>query len=194
MNANKNKNNQPNKVKIDLALDRCKDSIQGLLNQYQTSVEAYLSKIVTLKRERRISEVDRYKQKLKLVLARQAKMQDLMDQVEQFSFMIDEAFAKNDVYASIGTVLDETNKISISPEIKKILKQVSDFDDIFSKGIKKMDGIFGRVSKKISDIDNATSSVNDKEIEDIVSSRLEQYDEITSQEAEADEDLFNLKK
>lgn len=194
MNANKNKNNQPNKVKIDLALDRCKDSIQGLLNQYQTSVEAYLSKIVTLKRERRISEVDSYKQKLKLVLARQAKMQDLMDQVEQFSFMIDEAFAKNDVYASIGTVLDETNKISISPEIKKILKQVSDFDDIFSKGIKKMDGIFGRVSKKISDIDNATSSVNDKEIEDIVSSRLEQYDEITSQEAEADEDLFNLKK
>ncbi len=194
MLGKKDKKVQPNKVKIDLALDRCKDSIQGLLNQYQTSVEAYLQKIVTLKRERRISEVDRYKQKLKLVLARQAKMQDLMDQVEQFSFMIDEAFAKNDVYASIGTVLDEANKISVSPEIKKILRQVSDFDDIFTKGIQKMDGIFGRVSKKISDIDNATSNVNDKEIDDIVSSRLEQYDEMTSQEAEADEDLFNLKK
>ncbi len=194
MSGKNNKNAQPNKVKIDLALDNCKDSIKGLLDQYQATVESYLSKIVNLKRERRISEVDRYKQKLKLVLARQAKMQDLMDQVEQFSFMIDEAFAKNAVYASIGTVLDETNKISISPEIKKILKQVSDFDDIFSKGIKKMDGIFGRVSKKISDIDNAASSVNDKEIDDIVSSRLEQYDEITSQEAEADEDLFDLKK
>lgn len=194
MNKSKDKSNQPNKVKIDLALDRCKDSIQGLLNQYQTTIESYLSKIVSAKRDRRPSEVDRYKQKLKLVLARQAKMQDLMDQVEQFSFMIDEAFAKNDVYASIGTVLDETNKISISPEIKRILKQVSDFDDIFSKGIKKMDGIFGRVSKKISDIDNAASSVNDREIDDIVSSRLDQYDEITSQEAEADEDLFNLKK
>ena len=187
----KNKDVKPNKVKIELALDNCKDSIQELLNQYQTTIDAHLAKIVALKRERRFNEADRYKQKLKLVLARQTKMQDLMDQVEQFAFMIDEAFAKSDVYASIGTVLDEANKISVSPEIKKILKQVSEFDDMFSKGLGKMDAIFGTVSKKISDIDS-NSTTFDNEIDDIVSSRLNQLDERTTMEAAADDALFKL--
>lgn len=84
----------------------------------------------------------------KLVLSRQAKMNDLLDQVEQFSYMIDEVFAKNAVYNSLGTVLNETNKIDISPEVKKILKQVSDFEDIFSKGLNKLDSVFGKVSQK----------------------------------------------
>lgn len=183
---------KPNRVKIELAFDRCKDSIQELLNQYQATIDSYLAKMVTLKRERRMTEADRYKQKIKLVLARQAKMQDLIDQVEQFQFMIDEAFAKNDVYGSIGAVLDEANKISVSPEIKKILKQVNEFDDIFTKGIGKMDAIFGKVSKKISDIDSATSAAQDKEIDDIVSARLEQLDEQTTLEASADDSLFKL--
>lgn len=183
---------KPNRVKIELAFDRCKDSIQELLNQYQATIDSYLAKMVTLKRERRMTEADRYKQKIKLVLARQAKMQDLIDQVEQFQFMIDEAFAKNDVYGSIGAVLDEANKISVSPEIKKILKQVSQFDDIFTKGIGKMDSIFGKVSQKISDIDSATSAAQDKEIDDIVSARLEQLDEQTTLEASVDDSLFKL--
>lgn len=192
MGIKKDKDVKPNKVKIEIALDNCKDSIQELLNQYQGTIDSYLSKIVALKREKRITEADRYKDKLKLVLSRQAKMQDLMDQVEQFAFMIDEAFAKSAVYASIGTVLNETNKINVSPEIKKILKQVNSFDDIFSKGLNKMDAIFGKVSKKISDIDSATASAQDKEIDDIVSARLEQLDARTTQEAEADDALFNL--
>ena len=75
-------------------------------------------------------------------------MNDLLDQVEQFSYMIDEVFAKNAVYNSLGTVLNETNKIDISPEVKKILKQVSDFEDIFSKGLNKLDSVFGKVSQK----------------------------------------------
>lgn len=183
---------KPNKVKIELAFDNCKDSIQELLDQYQATIDNYLSKMVSLKKERRITEADRYKQKLKIVLSRQAKMLDLMDQVEQFSYMIDEAFAKSAVYESMGAVLNETNKINMSPEIKKILKQVNDFDDIFSKGLNKMDSIFGKVSKKISDIDQATSASQDKEIDDIVASRLEQYDRQTTQEAEADAGLFSL--
>ena len=85
-------------------------------------------------------------------------MNDLLDQVEQFSYMIDEVFAKNAVYNSLGTVLNETNKIDISPEVKKILKQVSDFEDIFSKGLNKLDSVFGKVSQKISDIDNNISA------------------------------------
>lgn len=186
------KNAKPNKVKIELAFDRCKESVQELLDQYQATIDGYLAKMVSLKKEGRLAEADRYKQKLKLVLGRQAKMNDLMDQVEQFSYMIDEAFAKSAVYDALGAVMGETNKINMSPEIKKMLKQVSEFDDIFSKGLNKMDSIFGKVSRKISDIDSDMSSVHDKEIDDIVSKRLDQYDHQTTVEAEADNDLFKL--
>ena len=186
------KNAKPSKIKIEMAFDKCKDSVQELLDQYQVTIDGYLAKMVALKKEGRIVEADRYKQKLKLVLGRQAKMNELMDQVEQFSYMIDEAFAKSAVYDSLGAVMSETNKINMSPEIKKMLKQVNDFDDIFSKGLNKMDSIFGKVSRKISDIDSDMSNVHDKEIDDIVSKRLDQYDHQTTVEAEADNDLFKL--
>ena len=183
---------KPNKIKIDLAFDRCKDSVQELLDQYQGTIDNYLAKMVSLKREGRTTEANRYKQKLKLVLSRQAKMNDLMDQIEQFNYMVDEAFAKSAVYDALGTVIGETNKINMSPEIKKMLKQVNEFDDIFSKGLSQMDAIFGKVSSKISDIDNDMSGVQDQEIDAIVSMRLEQYDQQTTLEAEANSDLFRL--
>jgi hypothetical protein len=106
--------------------------------------------------------------------------------------MVDEAFAKSAVYDALGTVMGETNKINMSPEIKKMLKQVNEFDDIFSKGLSQMDAIFGKVSSKISDIDNDMSGVQDQEIDAIVSMRLEQYDQQTTLEAEANSDLFRL--
>ena len=186
------KNAKPSKVKIELAFDRCKDSVQELLDQYQETIDGYLAKMVTLKKEGRLVEADRYKQKLKLVLGRQAKMNDLMDQIERFSYMIDEAFAKSAVYDALGSVMNETNKINMSPEIKKMLKQVNEFDDIFSKGLSKMDSIFGKISSKISDIDSDMSGVQDREIDDIISKRLDQYDQQTTMEAEADTDLFRL--
>lgn len=192
MKSKDNKNAKPNKVKIELAFDGCKDSIQELLDQYQATIDGYLSKMVSLKREGRITEADRYKQKLKLVLSRQAKMNDLLDRVEQFSYMIDEVFAKNAVYNSLGTVLNETNKIDISPEVKKILKQVSDFEDIFSKGLNKLDSVFGKVSQKISDIDNSISASQDSEIDAIVERRLAQYEEQTTREAQTESDVFRL--
>ena len=192
MKSKDNKNAKPNKVKIELAFDGCKDSIQELLDQYQATIDGYLSKMVSLKREGRIAEADRYKQKLKLVLSRQAKMNDLLDQVEQFSYMIDEVFAKNAVYNSLGTVLNETNKIDISPEVKKILKQVSDFEDIFSKGLNKLDSVFGKVSQKISDIDNNIWGSQDSEIDAIVERRLAQYEEQTTREAQTESDVFRL--
>lgn len=186
------KDAKPNKIKIELAFDRCKGAIQQLLDQYQKNIDNYLAKMVLLKKEGRTIEAERYKNKLKLVLSRQTKMNDLMDQVEQFSYMIDEAFAKSAVYDALGSVLSETNKINMSPEIKKILKQVNDFDDIFTKGIGKMDSIFGKVSKKISDIDQDTSSEQDREIDAIISRRLEQYDEQTTRQAQEENNLFDL--
>ena len=186
------KNNAPNKIKIDMAFDNCRDSVQDLLDQYQSTIDGYVSKMVLLKREGRVTEADRYKQRLRLVLARQTKMNDLMDQIDQFSYMVDEAFAKNAVYGALGSVMEETNKINMNVEIKKMLKQVSEFDDIFSKGLKTMDAIFGRVSNKISDIDKNMSGVQDKEIDLIVSKRLEQYDRQTTQDAATNSDLFKL--
>jgi hypothetical protein len=192
MQGKDKKSVKPNKVKIELAFDKCKSCIQELLDQYQASIDGYLSKMVALKKEGRLSESDRYREKLKLVLARQAKMNDLMDQVEQFSYLVDEAFAKSAVYESLGTVLTETNKIDMSSDVKKMLKQMGDFDAVFSKGLGKMDSIFGKVSRKISDIDASASASQDREIDDIVARRLQQYDEQTTQEAEADAGLFNL--
>ncbi len=186
------KNVKPSKIKIEMAFDNCREAVQDLLDQYQATIDSYLAKMVALKREGSITEANRYKQKLKLVLGRQAKMNDLMDQIEQFQYMIDEAFAKNAVYDALGSVMNETNKINMSPEIKKMLKQVNEFDDIFSKGLNKMDSIFGKVSRKISDIDSDMSGVQDSEIDAAVSRRLEQYDKQTTIEAEADSALFNL--
>lgn len=186
------KNAKPSKIKIEMAFDNCREAVQDLLDQYQSTIDGYLAKMVALKREGSKVEADRYKQKLKLVLGRQAKMNDLMDQIEQFQYMIDEAFAKSAVYDALGSVMNETNKINMSQEIKKMLKQVNEFDDIFSKGLNKMDSIFGKVSRKISDIDSDMSGVQDAEIDAAVSRRLEQYDRQTTVEAEADSALFNL--
>ncbi|MBO5287503.1 MAG: hypothetical protein J6B34_05200 [Clostridia bacterium] len=184
---------KPNKIKIQLALDRCKESIQTLLDTYGQTIEGYLAKMTNLKKEGRLTEAARYKEKLKIVLSRQTKMMDLMDQVEQFGFMIDEAFAKNDVYGTLGTVLGEANKISVSPEIKKILNDVNKFDDIFTKGLNKMDAVFGKISKTVVDVSESTSNNQDHEIEAIVNSRIEQYDQQTTREAEGTElGLFDL--
>lgn len=194
MKNQNSKDTKPNKVKIEMALDHCKESVQDLLDQYQTTIDGYLSKLVSLKREKRMTEAERYKQKLKLVLSRQAKMQDLLDQVEQFAYMVDEAFAKSAVYSAMESVLTETNKIDMSLEIKKMLKEMNSFDDIFTKGLNKMDAVFGQVSRKISDIDQSTASTQDKEIDDIVASRLEQYDRRTTEEAESEASLFRLEE
>ncbi len=184
---------QPSKIKIDMAFNRCKDSVQNLLNDYGTRIDGYLAKMVNLKKEKRFSEAERYKEKLKLVLARQAKMNDLMDQVEQFGFMIDEAFAKNIVYKTLGSVLDETNKINMAPAVRKIVKDMNKFEKSFKKDCVKFNNIFGKISKSVIDIDNSTAA-NDAEIEAIVNSRLEEYDLQTTQLAESEtEGAFDLK-
>lgn len=188
----KEKKEKPNKIKIDLAFEKCRESIQELLDQYQETIDNYLAKMISLKREGYHTEADRYKQKLKLVLSRQAKMNELMDQVEQFSFMVDEAFAKSAVYDTLGSVMNETNKINMSPEIRKMLKQVNKFDDIFTKRINKLDNVFGKVSRKISEIDSDISTIKDSEIDDIVSKKLESYDRQTTIAAESDISMFKL--
>ena len=194
MAFNKKPVEKPNKIKIELALERSKESVQNLLNQYDTTINGYLNKMVNLKKEGRVTEAARYKDRLKLVLSRKAKMEDIMDQIEQFGYMIDEAFAKNEVYSTLGMVLGEANKMTLSPELKTIFKQMHDFQDIFTKGLGKMDSIFGKMSSTIINVNESTSSVNDSEIDAIVNSQIEQYDQQTTAQAEAaefDVNIFN---
>jgi hypothetical protein len=185
---------KPNKIKIELALERSKESVQNLLNQYETTINGYLNKMVNLKKEGRVAEAARYKDRLKLVLSRKSKMEDIMDQIEQFGYMIDEAFAKNEVYGTLGLVLGEANKMSVSPEIKNIFQQMHDFEDIFTKGLGKMDNIFGKMSSTIMNVNESTASVQDSEIDAIINSQIEEYDQRTTQQAEAanfDLSVFN---
>ena len=194
MAFNKKPVEKPNKIKIELALERSKESVQNLLNQYDTTINGYLNKMVNLKKEGRVTEAARYKDRLKLVLSRKAKMEDIMDQIEQFGYMIDEAFAKNEVYSTLGMVLGEANKMTLSPELKTIFKQMHDFQDIFTKGLGKMDSIFGKMSSTIINVNESTASVNDSEIDSIVNSQIEQYDQQTTAQAEAagfDMNIFN---
>lgn len=185
------KKEKPSKIKIELSFDKCKESIQELLDNYNAKIEGYLSKIVNLKREKRLLEADRYKEKLKLVIVRQTKMMDLMDQVEQFEFMIDEAFAKNAVYGTLASTLSETNKLKLTPEIKSIVSNMNKFEKTFKKGVTKFDAIFGKISSSITQIDN--SMEQDAEINDIVNSRLKEYDEQTTNQAGVDIDsLFDI--
>lgn len=185
---------KPNRIKIQLALDKCKDSIKGLLSQYETTIDGYQNKMVNLKKEGRNMEAETYKNKLKMVLNRRIKMQDLMDKIEQFEFMIDEAFAKNQVYQTMGLVLGEANKMSVSPELKSIFKQMNTFQDIFTEGLGKLDNVFGKISKSIEDVDQSTSNAQDAEIDEIVNRQLEQYDQETTRKAEEGSlnfDVFN---
>ena len=206
---------KPSKVKISIKFDKCKDSIQELLNQYGATIDGYLAKMVNLKKENRFTEADRYKEKLKLVLGRQAKMNDLMDQVEQFQFMIDEAFAKSTVYGTLSEVLDETNKMDMAPQIKKIIKGMKNrekmhfivivftqffcsadtyakFEKSFKKDCLKFDTIFSKISKSVINI-NESTSLQDSEFDAIVNARLQSYDEQTTLQAkEESSSLFKL--
>ena len=177
---------KPNRFKIEMALERCKESIQGLLDQYSKTEQEYIRKMVDLKKEGGLAEAERYKQKLKMLFARQTKMNDLMDQVEQFGYMIDEAFAKNDVYQSLGMVLGEANKVSVAPELKQILSDVKAFEETFTTGLNKMDSIFGKISRTVEDVNETTATAQDAEIEARVNARLAKVDEETTATAAAE--------
>ena len=184
---------KPNRFKIEMALERCKESIQGLLDQYSKTEQEYIRKMVDLKKEGRLAEAERYKQKLKMLFARQTKMNDLMDQVEQFGYMIDEAFAKNDVYQSLGMVLGEANKVSVAPELKQILSDVKAFEETFTTGLNKMDSIFGKISRTVEDVNETTATAQDAEIEARVNARLAKVDEETTATAAAEnEETFSV--
>lgn len=183
---------KPNRFKIDNAFENCQNTIQTLLDQYQGKIDNYLATMVSLKKQKRYQEADRYKTKMKRVLASQAKMEGLLDQVEQFKFMVDEAFAKNEVYGSLSTALGETNKFDMSVEVKQMLKDMGEFEDNFTKNMSKLDNIFGNVSKKIGDISDESSVQLDGEIDALVNARLNALDEESTKQAEEDEEAFNF--
>ena len=168
---------KPSKFKIQMKLDRCKESIQGLLDQYQNTLDQYQAKRIEYKQRGMNAEADRCREQMKSIVARQAKMYRLMDQVVQFGFMVDEAFAKSEVYQTFGGVLQEAGKITVMPEIKNLLKDLNQFEEIFTKGFSKMDTMFGKITHTVDDVNSSTMNAYDREQEREIENMMKSWDD-----------------
>lgn len=167
---------KPSKFKIQMKLDRCKESIQVLLDQYTQTINQYQAKRLEYTQKGMLAEADRCREQMKSVVARQAKMYRLMDQVVQFGFMIDEAFAKSEVYQTFGGVLQEASKIAVMPEIKNLIKDLNQFEDVFTKGFNKMDTMFGKITHTVDDVNNSAMNAYDREQEAEIEAMMSNYD------------------
>ncbi len=174
---NKKNVEKPNRLKIESKINQCKDSINDMLEEYDNNIQNYINKIVTCKKEHRLSEVDNYKNKLKMTLYRRERMSKLLDQVDSFQMMINEAFAKNEVYSALGTIMNEAGKIQMNPEIKKTLKQMNDFEKSFTKNCNTFDSVFKNIGSSVDSIDKQVANDYDSEIDNIVNDRMKIYDE-----------------
>lgn len=183
---------KPSRFKIDNAMESCKESIQAMLDNYDSSISAYTDKIVALKKEKRTTEANRFIAKLKQTMFRRERMGQLLDQVESFHMMINEAFAKQNVYQTLGTALSEVNKLSISPEMKTMLKDMKEFEKTFSKGLNSFDSIFSNIGNSMNHIDLDTSNEYDSEITAIVNDKIANMEKTTFNVDEDDKELDDI--
>lgn len=183
---------KPSRFKIDNAMESCKESIQAMLDNYDSSISAYTDRIVALKKEKRTTEANRFIAKLKQTMFRRERMGQLLDQVESFHMMINEAFAKQNVYQTLGTALSEVNKLSISPEMKTMLKDMKEFEKTFSKGLNSFDSIFSNIGNSMNHIDLDTSNEYDSEITAIVNDKIANMEKTTFNVDEDDKELDDI--
>lgn len=187
---------KPSRFKIDNAMESCKESIQNMLNSYDENVQLYTDKIIALRKEKRMAEANRYIEKLKQTMYRRERMGQLFDQVESFNMMINEAFAKQEVYQTLGTALGEVNKLSISPQMKSIMKDMKEFESTFAKGLNSFDSIFSNIGKSMNHIDLDTSNEYDAEITQIVNDKIANMEKtslnVDNEDSELDDILNSL--
>ena len=174
---------KPNKFRIKMKIDTCKQSIQGILNEYETKIEGYLTKMTNLKKENRFNEAENYKAKLKTILVQQAVMNKMMDRVDEFSFMVDQMLANISIATNFNAILTEVNKIANSESVTSMIKGMDQFQRTFIKESEQFNGTFDSISRLMNEANVATESM-DAEIDAIVNSRLDQYDTQTTMEAE----------
>lgn len=193
-NKKNKKVEKPSRFKIDNAMDSCKESIQNMLNSYDETIQIYTDKIVALRKEKRSAEANRFIEKLKQAMYRRERMGQLYDQVESFGMMINEAFAKQEVYQTLGTALGEVNKLTISPEMKSIMKDMKEFENTFAKGLNSFDSIFSNIGKSMNHIDLDTSNEYDSEITQIVNDKIANMEKTSLNVESEDNELDNILK
>lgn len=182
---------KPNRFKIENQFSRCRDSIDSMLEAYDQNINLYMNKIIACKQENKRLEADRYLGKLKQVMYRKERMAQLYDQIESFEMMINEAFAKNDVYQTLGTALNEVNKGSMISELQNITSDMQKFEKNFTESCNFFDHIFDNVGKSINSIDLDTSNDFDDEISAIVNDKVKQLEETTLNVDKDIEDIDN---
>ncbi len=181
-----------NKFSIQNSLDNCKESIQAMLDNYDQNIEMYTNKVVSMMKQKRRAEASRYKEKLKQIMFRKERMSQLYDQVDSFQMMIDEAFAKNEVYNTLGKAVSQVNSITMNPKMDAILKDMKQFEKSFANGCNSFDQIFEKIGGSMNKIDLDASNEFDAEIKSIVDSKMEQMEETTFNVDEDEKEIDDL--
>ena len=175
---------KPNKVRIDIKFDKVRENITERLDSYDNKLEIIRQKIVSAKQEGNNLEAKNQTANYKQVSIYKHKTQDLLNKLENFQFMIDEAFTKMELYETFGEVMGEVSKINASVEVKGMLKDIQSFEKNFSAQFQKLDQMFGLVTKSISDVDQSTKTEIDAELEAQLEREMQQLDEDTTNQAQ----------
>ena len=192
--SKKKKKDEPkiNVSAIENSFDATKEKVQEMLDNYDMQIENYTNKVVTCLKQKRQSEANRYKEKLKQIMFRRERMSQLYDQIDSFQMMINEALAKNEVYKTLGNTLAQVNTIKMNPQMASIIKEMKKFEKDFADSVSSFDRIFDNVGGSINKIDLDTSNEFDSEIKAIVDDKLQQMEDTTFNVEEKDDAIDDL--
>lgn len=192
--SKKKKKDEPkiNVSAIENSFDATKEKVQEMLDNYDMQIENYTNKVVTCLKQKRKSEANRYKEKLKQIMFRRERMSQLYDQIDSFQMMINEALAKNEVYKTLGNTLSQVNTIKMNPQMASIIKEMKKFEKDFADSVSSFDRIFDNVGGSINKIDLDTSNEFDSEIKAIVDDKLQQMEDTTFNVEEKDDAIDDL--
>ena len=192
--SKKNKKEEPkiNVSAIENSFDATREKVQEMVDSYDMQIENYTNKVVACLKQKRKSEANRYKEKLKQIMFRRERMNQLYDQIDSFQMMINEALAKNEVYKTLGNTLAQVNTIKMNPQMTSIIKEMKKFEKDFADSVSSFDRIFDNVGGSINKIDLDSSNEFDSEIKSIVDDKLQQMEDTTFNVEEKDDAIDDL--
>ncbi len=175
---------KPNKVKIDVKFEKVRDAINERLEDYDNKLDIIRQKVVQYKQQGNTLEANRCMNTYRQTSIYRHKTVELLDKLEQFQFMIDEAFTKMELYETVGEVMGEVSKINISPEVKGMLKDLKNFEGEFVNQFNKLDQMFGVVTDSINNVDTSTKTQIDTELQAQIDREMKQFEEDTTNQAQ----------
>lgn len=182
---------KPNKYEIERAIDNSKDKVQELINGYEKRISEYIFKIVNFEKERNHAEADRYRERIKDLIARQTEMAGMYDWLEQTSDTINDAIATMEITDSLTNL---TSKLNLG-EMKSVLKQLMVTSETLSNTTKELSMSISSISKIANETSKSTfvNRPQDSQINAIIEARMEKYNKQIQTELENDEsELFEL--